>query len=78
MSDRKTGLPRGITFVEMNEFEDAQVIAALNGRSVDGQTLEVREGRPKLHALAAPTRENRLGLATQRVQTNTRPCPEGL
>ena len=67
ISDSKTGLPRGIAFVEMVEFEDAHVIGALNGRNVDGQTLEVREGRPKINTLAAPTRECRQGLATQRL-----------
>jgi cold-inducible RNA-binding protein len=67
MSDRKTGLPRGIAFVEMTEFEDAKAITALNGRSVDGQTLEVREGRPKLHTLAAPPRESRQGSARRRL-----------
>jgi RNA recognition motif-containing protein len=64
INDRKTGLPRGIAFVEMMEFEDARVIAALNGKSVNGQTLEVREGRPKLHTLA-PTRECQQRSTTQ-------------
>lgn len=54
--DNKTGLPRGFAFVEMM-VEAGPVIAALNGRIVDGQPLEVREGRPKLHGLASPGRE---------------------
>ena len=58
MTDKKTGLPRGFAFVEMM-VEPGPVIAALNGRIVDGQTIEVREGRPKLHRLASPGRESR-------------------
>lgn len=54
--DNKTGLPRGFAFVEMM-VEAGPVIAALNGRIVDGQPLEVREGRPKLHRFASPGRE---------------------
>jgi hypothetical protein len=58
MMDGKTGLPRGFAFVEMTEVDEpGPVIAALNGRIVDGQTIEVREGRPKLHRLGSPGRE---------------------
>ena len=49
MTDRSTGQSRGFAFVEMLETEAAKAISALNGRAVDGQTLEVREGRPILH-----------------------------
>ena len=49
MTDRDTGLSRGFAFVEMAEVEAGQAIAALDGRIVDGQTIQVREGRPKLH-----------------------------
>ena len=49
MTDRDTGLSRGFAFVEMTEIEAGQAIAALDGRIVDGQTIKVREGRPKLH-----------------------------
>ena len=60
MMDKKTGLPRGFAFVEMMEVvELGPVIGALNGRIVDGQTIEVREGRPKLHRLISPGRESR-------------------
>ena len=66
MIDKKSGLPRGFAFIEMMEaVESARVIAALNGRIVDGQTIEVREGRPKLHKLASPRSESRQGLATR-------------
>jgi RNA recognition motif-containing protein len=56
MTDRGTGLSRGFAFVEMTAAEAGQAIAALNGRIVDGQTIEVREGRPKLHRFAASQR----------------------
>ena len=52
MMHKKPGLPRGFAFVEMAEVEAGPLIAALNGRIVDGQILEVREGRPKLHRFA--------------------------
>ena len=58
MMDKKTGRSRGFAFVEMMADEAGQVITALNGRIVDGQTIEVREGRPKLHRLASPGHEN--------------------
>ena len=49
MTDRDTGLSRGFAFIEMMEPEADRAIAALNGRFVDGQAIEVREGRRKLH-----------------------------
>lgn len=49
MTDRDTGLSRGFAFVEMAEIEADQAIATLNGSIVDGQPINVREGRPKLH-----------------------------
>jgi RNA recognition motif-containing protein len=49
MTDRDTGQSRGFAFVEMVEAQAGQAIAALDGRMVDGQTIQVREGRPKLH-----------------------------
>jgi cold-inducible RNA-binding protein len=49
MIDRATGLSRGFAFIEMADSEAERAIAALNGRIVDGQTITVREGRPKLH-----------------------------
>jgi RNA recognition motif-containing protein len=56
MTDRGTGESRGFAFVEMRTAEAGQAIAVLDGRIVDGQTIQVREGRPKLHR----------GVATQR------------
>jgi len=52
MTDRDTGQSRGFAFVEMVEGEAGPAIAALDGRMVEGQTIEVREGRPKLHRAA--------------------------
>lgn len=49
MTDRDTGQSRGFAFVEMTEAEAEQAIAALNGKIVDGQPINVREGREKLH-----------------------------
>jgi RNA recognition motif-containing protein len=49
MTDRDSGLSRGFAFVEMRAVEAGPAIAALDGRIVDGQTIHVREGRPKLH-----------------------------
>jgi cold-inducible RNA-binding protein len=59
MTDRDTGLSRGFAFVEMMEVEAGHAIAALDGRIVDGQTIEVREGRPKLHHGVSPERRTR-------------------
>jgi len=56
MTDRRTGLSRGFAFVEMAEVEAGQAIASLDGRIVDGQTIKVREGRPKLHQGPLPER----------------------
>ncbi len=46
--DRDTGQPRGFGFVEMtNDSEANQAMSALNGRDIDGRTLNVNEARPK-------------------------------
>lgn len=59
MVDRHTALSRGFAFIEMADSEADSAIAALNGRIVEGQTISVREGRPKLHRALreAPTPE---------------------
>jgi RNA recognition motif-containing protein len=49
MTDRDTGQSRGFAFVEMQAAEAGPAIAALDGKIVDGQTIQVREGRPRLH-----------------------------
>ena len=49
VTDRDTGQPRGFGFVEMsNDSEGDKAIAALNGRDIDGRTLNVNEARPKV------------------------------
>ena len=48
VTDRETGRARGFGFVEMsNDGEGERAIAALNGRELDGRTLNVNEARPK-------------------------------
>jgi cold-inducible RNA-binding protein len=48
VTDRDSGQPRGFGFVEMNnDAEGDKAIAALNGRDLDGRTLNVNEARPK-------------------------------
>lgn len=46
--DRDTGQPRGFAFVEMaNDAEANNAINALNGKDIDGRSLNVNEARPK-------------------------------
>jgi cold-inducible RNA-binding protein len=59
MTDRETGLSRGFAFVEMMDAEADRAIAAVNGSTVDGRTVDVHEGRPKLYRDGAP-RERRI------------------
>jgi RNA recognition motif-containing protein len=48
VTDRDSGQPRGFGFVEMaNDGEGEKAIAALNGRDLEGRTLNVNEARPK-------------------------------
>jgi RNA recognition motif-containing protein len=48
VTDRDSGQSRGFGFVEMaNDSEGEQAIAAINGRELDGRTLNVNEARPK-------------------------------
>ena len=48
VTDRDSGQPRGFGFVEMaNDSEGDKAIAALNGRDLDGRTLNVNEARPR-------------------------------
>jgi cold-inducible RNA-binding protein len=48
VTDRDSGQPRGFGFVEMsNNAEADRAIAELNGRDLDGRTLNVNEARPK-------------------------------
>jgi RNA recognition motif-containing protein len=48
VTDRDTGRARGFGFVEMSVNAEAdRAIAGLNGRDLDGRTLNVNEARPK-------------------------------
>jgi cold-inducible RNA-binding protein len=48
VTDRDSGQPRGFGFVEMtNDAEGDKAIASLNGRDLEGRTLNVNEARPR-------------------------------
>lgn len=48
ITDRDTGQAKGFAFVEMTvDSEGAAAINGLNGRDLDGRTLNVNEARPK-------------------------------
>jgi len=48
VTDRDTGRPRGFGFVEMSDDQQAeQAISALNGKDLNGRSLNVNEARPK-------------------------------
>jgi RNA recognition motif-containing protein len=56
MTDRETGASRAFAFVEMREADAGAAIRALDGRVLDGQPIQVREARPKLHRGTAAKR----------------------
>jgi len=46
--DRETGQPRGFAFVEMtNPNEASNAINGMNGREMNGRSLNVNEARPR-------------------------------
>ena len=48
ISDKYTGRSRGFGFVEMDNVEEAdKAIAALNGKDVEGRSLNVNEAKPR-------------------------------
>ena len=48
VTDQDPGQPRGFGFVEMtNDTEAARAIDGLNGKDLEGRTLNVNEARPK-------------------------------
>ncbi len=48
VTDRDTGRSRGFAFVEMTDPAEAdRAIAALNGKELNGRTLNINEARPK-------------------------------
>lgn len=60
--DRETGRSRGFGFVEMPNDEQARAaIAALNGKELDGRTLNVNEARPRADRGGRPSGGGRGG-----------------
>ncbi len=47
ITDRDTGRPRGFAFVTMSDTAARTAIDALNGKELDGRTLNVNEARAK-------------------------------
>lgn len=48
ISDKYTGRSRGFGFVEMDNIEEAdKAIASLNGKDVEGRSLNVNEAKPR-------------------------------
>lgn len=48
LTDKYSGKPRGFAFVEMANKEEAEAaIAGLNGKELNGRTLNVSEARPR-------------------------------
>jgi cold-inducible RNA-binding protein len=48
VTDRDSGQPRGFAFIEMSiDSEGNAAINGLNGKDVDGRSLNVNEARPK-------------------------------
>jgi RNA recognition motif-containing protein len=59
IKDHFTGYSRGFAFVEMpNEAEANNAISKLNGSSIDGQIISVKEAKPKVeHKGSYPARK---------------------
>ncbi|MBT8484889.1 MAG: RNA-binding protein [Phycisphaerales bacterium] len=47
ITDRDTGRPRGFAFVSMPDSAARAAIEAMNGKELDGRTLNVNEARAK-------------------------------
>lgn len=48
ITDRETGRSRGFGFVEMSSDAEAQAaVAGMNGKELDGRTINVSEARPQ-------------------------------
>ena len=47
VSDRETGRARGFGFVEMEDGDAINAIAALDGKEFDGRALRVNKAEPK-------------------------------
>ena len=58
MTDRDTGRSRGFAFVDMaDDRAAAKAFATLNGKEVNGRTLNVNEARPKTEGSGGRKRE---------------------
>jgi RNA recognition motif-containing protein len=59
VTDKYTGKPRGFAFIEMPEKKEAtEAIGGMNGRELDGRTLNVSEARPRNDNGARGGRDN--------------------
>ena len=47
VSDRETGRARGFGFVEMEDGDAINAIAALDGKEFDGRALRINKAEPK-------------------------------
>ena len=47
VTDRETGRSRGFGFVDVEDADAEQVIAALNGQDLQGRILVVNEAKPR-------------------------------
>jgi len=48
VTNRDTGVPRGLAFVEMSSDAEAKAaIAGMNGKMIDDRAVNVNEARPK-------------------------------
>ena len=47
VSDRETGRARGFGFVEMEDADAINAIAALDGKEIDGRALRINKAEPK-------------------------------
>ncbi|MCA9283421.1 MAG: RNA-binding protein [Phycisphaerales bacterium] len=50
ITDRETGRPRGFGFVTMSDDDARAAMNGLNGKEVDGRTLNVNEARERTDA----------------------------
>ena len=62
ITDHFTGYSRGFAFVDMpNDAEANTAMSALNGTSVDGQIISVKEAKPKIEHKGSYPARNRSG-----------------